>query len=740
MPLPVRDKLKLQLTAGGGAGGNKPIQPRTQDDWVPGMPCHWTEQSAFTYRKNIFVRAAAAINLCAGVTYVVYRSVYTIGRITVHWALISYQIFFLVLEVVSVLSIGFRLIELWNVIGRNSVDFKRIPNDMLQTKFTHGTRSSVPREYSNYPTVTIFIPCYNESCDLVLDTVKSAAAVDYPKELLLVCLCDDGRDVDKREMIETLRPTHPNVFYLTRPDNDHAKAGNLNYAIQQHTADLIVTLDADFISRPHLLQRMMSYFYVWNPSTGMYEFNETLAVVQSPQHFRNLSPHDSDPLDQRSTFFFDYVLPAKDFYNASTMIGTTNLISRIPLEEANYYPTHAVTEDTAMSLAFHSLGYRTYYLNESLATGLATTSLWSNLRQRARWLKGDYQILFSKKGPLTAKGLSIVQRLLYLHMSYSRIVSITHFVYEVALVLLLVFSISPLDATRPLSFIVFLGFYLLSGMLLRFVVTFGGTGLDKSDSGSLAFEAIFRYTCVKSIITTIFKGKKVKFKVTDKSDTRSSARPDASKPYETPRLHTEIDVESTVATSDSDSLKLDSDSIEQLKIMRRSSSVSGESYKRKWYFQQDEDERNARRQEIMKNLKRVWFNILSFIVLSFAIILSILRPPSPITGRSDLKSELIEVSRQSALLEISMAIGFSAISLLPHLVAIVLCFLPYTMQWELKDLKNGRCDQYATHPSTGELYVPWSYISVLGWVKMVIMAGSLAALGVFVFSGQMTRF
>ena len=232
------------------------------------------------------------------------------------------------------------------------------------------------------------------------EALVAALQVDYPSQLLTVYRCDDGKDLAKRHVVSQLRNQYRNVHYVIRPKHEHAKAGNLNYAIERSQSDLIVTLDADFVARPNLLQRLVPYYYVWNPTLGMYEFNNTLAFVQTPQFYRNLSPYDSDLLDQRSIFFFDIVIPGKDWFNASTMVGTTNLINRGALKKAKFYPYHSITEDSALSIIFHGLGFRSYYVKESLPTGLATTALWANLRQRARWLKGDWQILFSRHGPL----------------------------------------------------------------------------------------------------------------------------------------------------------------------------------------------------------------------------------------------------------------------------------------------------------------------------------------------------
>lgn len=287
-------------------------------------------------------------------------------------------------------------------------------------------------------------------------------------------------------------------FYCIRPEHKHAKAGNLNYTLERTNSNLVVTLDADFIARPNLLQRLLPYHFVWNEKSEKYDFNETLAAVQTPQHFRNLSPsYDSDPFDQRTTSFSELVLPGKDWFNACPLIGTANFLSRSALQEANYFPYESVTEDSGMALAFHKLRYRTYYVNESLASGLTTTSIWSNFDQRERWLKGDWQIFFSENGPLFVKGLTIIQRLLYVIMSYSRLLSMVHVLYDVASVLVLVFGVSIMDVSNTTKFLQYLGTLLVLGVVARLVKISGGLGLEKSETASAAFEVVFRFVSVK---------------------------------------------------------------------------------------------------------------------------------------------------------------------------------------------------------------------------------------------------
>ena len=95
--------------------------------------------------------------------------------------------------------------------------------------------------------------------------------------------------------------------YLTRPDNAHAKAGNINNGLR-HVAslaeppDFISILDADFVPMPQFLRRALSLFREGD-----------VGIVQTPQHFINPDPLQTNlsmarvwPDEQR--YFFDVVM------------------------------------------------------------------------------------------------------------------------------------------------------------------------------------------------------------------------------------------------------------------------------------------------------------------------------------------------------------------------------------------------------------------------------------------------
>lgn len=767
MPLPKDpEKFRRHWHAGGGPRAPPPVSPMLPGEWRPGMPSHWLEQTSFSRHKTYIIRLLSVLQLASAIAYLIFRARETVGvSPSTTGLLLAYQIFFLCLEFFVIFTVIFQLFEMWNAPKRNAIDFRHIPNNLIAPHFVHHPSCKVPLQYANYPSVGVFIPCYNEDVDLVADTVQAALNIDYPHQLLSVYLCDDGQDSLKQKMISKLRKQYQNIHYVIREFHQHAKAGNLNNALEGTTSDLVVTLDADFIARPNLLQRLIPYYYVWNPEINMYEFNETLAVVQTPQHFRNLSPYDSDPLDQRSTFFVDIVMPGKDWFNASTMIGTTNLLSRVALQESKYYPYHSITEDTAMSLEFHSHGYRTYYVNESLATGLATTTLWSNLRQRARWLKGDWQILFSRKGPFSIKGLTIVQRIMYIHMAYSRLLSIVYFIYDIAIVLLLVGGIAPLESRDSIKFIVYIGLYLVLNGLMRVILTSGAPGTEKSESGSMAFETIFRYTTIKGFFIALFMGDSVKFKVTEKdkgamqeakkinlrdskNDEENQLSEELDKKWninlealaaDGEEMHSTIRSSSLTSTEGTDELsskKAEEEDKSSLTIPITQED-NGRGFKKR---NNSTGDRAVRRIEIQRNLKRVWFNIVTAAVLIFSITWGILHPQSTIESEIVVVNGVRGMYEYENVLPLMMAFGFAASNLLPHILAIFLCFIPYLSGWMMSDLVHGRCDQYAVHPKTGKLFAPWSFISLLNIMRMVLIFGSMIALGVYSLTGNQGTF
>ena len=165
------------------------------------------------------------------------------------------------------------------------------------------------------PWVDIYIPTYDESLEVLEKTITGAISLDYPN--FKVWLLDDGRRPWLKEFCNT-----KGVGYLTRGDNAHAKAGNINHALTRTNADFVAIFDADFIPQRNFLMRTVGFFA--DPAIG---------IVQVPHTFYNYDPAQSSlglqkalPDDQR--FFFEAIMPSRDGWDAAFSCGSNSVTRR----------------------------------------------------------------------------------------------------------------------------------------------------------------------------------------------------------------------------------------------------------------------------------------------------------------------------------------------------------------------------------------------------------------------------
>jgi cellulose synthase (UDP-forming) len=251
------------------------------------------------------------------------------------------------------------------------------------------------------PTVDVYIPTYSEPLDVLEKTITGALSLQYPN--FTVWVLDDGRRSWLKEFCEA-----KGVGYLTRPDNSHAKAGNINHALTKTSAEFVAVFDADFIPQQRFLMRVMGFFS-----------DLKIGVVQVPHAFynrdlmqANLAVRKSLPDDQR--FFFESIMPSRDAWDAAFCCGSNSVTRRAALRAiGDALPTQSLTEDMLLSLMMLREGYITRYLCERLAVGLAPESIKAFFVQRQRWARGAMQILYLAAGPFGTR-LSFAQRLFFL--------------------------------------------------------------------------------------------------------------------------------------------------------------------------------------------------------------------------------------------------------------------------------------------------------------------------------------
>jgi cellulose synthase (UDP-forming) len=360
------------------------------------------------------------------------------------------------------------------------------------------------------PLVDVFICTYNEEKAILERTIIGATGLEYGN--YRVWILDDGRRLWLKRLTEEL-----GCHYLTRPDNAHAKAGNINHALCHVTGlrdkpQFISILDADFVPMPDFLAR----------ATSLME-DKSVGVVQTPQHFINPDPIQSNlaatevwPDEQR--FFFDILMPAKDAWDVAFCCGTSSVIRVSALMQIGGFPTDSVTEDYLVTLRLKERGYRTVYLNERLTLGLAPEGLKEYITQRGRWCLGLMQIVRGRSGPFSLRSnLRFIDRLSLVDafMSWAAIYGAKVFGLVVPWLFLL-FGIKAVYADLFELLRYFLPFYVWHAFTMAWISRGRSIPIMTDVSQYIAAPAVLR-----AVVTGLVKPRGHKFNVTAKGGNRS---------------------------------------------------------------------------------------------------------------------------------------------------------------------------------------------------------------------------
>jgi len=358
----------------------------------------------------------------------------------------------------------------------------------------------LPDDTSLWPTVDVYIPSYNEPLEVVRDTVLAAQCLDYPRDKLKIYLLDDGKRSEFAVFAADV-----GVGYITRHDNAHAKAGNLNHAMKLTHGELICVFDCDHVATRIFLQA----------TVGGFLQDPKLALVQTPHYFyspdpfeRNLSVGRNIP--NEGALFYGPIQQGNDNWNATFFCGSCAVIRRSALDQIGGFAVETVTEDAHTALKLQRLGWGSAFIDIPLAAGLATERLVLHVIQRTRWARGMTQI-FRLDNPLLGRGLTLQQRLCYLSAMLYYQFALPRIAFLTAPLAYLLFNLNIIHSSASLIFAyalphLFLAVYVNSRLNGRFRYSFWGEIYDLV----LAFHIV-----LPTAVTMLFP-KRGKFNVTDK--------------------------------------------------------------------------------------------------------------------------------------------------------------------------------------------------------------------------------
>ena len=303
-----------------------------------------------------------------GIAYLIWRWFFTVD-LSYWWVAVP----LILAETHNIIGLGLFTLALWDV--------DRSPPWHVVDKTKHR--------------IAVLIPTLNEPEEVLLPTIAAAMAMQPAHETWVL---DDGRRPEVHRLAMEM-----GAHYLTRPDNRHYKAGNLNYAIDFIEADIFAIFDADHVAGPNFLRHTLGYFD-----------DPKVAVVQTPQDFYNTDSFEHQGTEEgifhEEAVFYRVIAPGKNLWGGAFWCGTCSLVRASALEEVGGVATESVTEDIHTTIRMNRKGWTGVYHNEVLARGLAPADALQYLVQRNRWAVGAMQVL-RIENPLFSRGLSFGQRL-----------------------------------------------------------------------------------------------------------------------------------------------------------------------------------------------------------------------------------------------------------------------------------------------------------------------------------------
>lgn len=306
------------------------------------------------------------------------------------------------------------------------------------------------------PSVDVFITVYGEPLEIVLVTVRAARDMRVAHKTWVL---DDGNSDALRDACRAER-----VGYLRRTEHVYAKAGNINAALRRTDGEFVVILDADHVPSPDFLLRALPHMQ-----------DEKVAFVQTPQAFPSAQGLVAEGAAESQRIFYELVLPGRNHFNAVFCVGTNVIFRRTALREIVGMHTASNSEDIWTSLELHRRGWRSFFVPEVLARGLAPDSLLPYFKQQFRWAYGAFEVMF--RGELFKRNaLTIDQRFQYLLAGVNYLLSAAALILMCLPAVYLLFGLSPIRADLSTWIVHYAPFYVL--IVVVTLVQLGGFKLS----------------------------------------------------------------------------------------------------------------------------------------------------------------------------------------------------------------------------------------------------------------------
>ena len=349
--------------------------------------------------------------------------------------------------------------------------------------------AKVQKDYSYQPTVSVPMPCFNEG-KTVYETIESISKSNYPAEKFEVIAQDDCSVDDSYEwMIKTQRDFTNIRIRTGRNAANSGKARTVCNAMEQSSAEIIISIDSDCIFHPDAIAELTACFS-----------EAHIGSVGGRVGVRN--PNESVITAIQAVIYYSafqlYKIPENWTRSVCCISGCLFAIRRELLQEiepairARHWFGVPVNQGEDRFLTHQTLlrGYGTYINNDALCWTTVPNTLSVLFKQQLRWRRSIVRDFF-----YTLKTLP--QHVWKLHPNAVWTLILTPLGALVGfLVVITALSADPLAWAGPVPLVVALGI----GAVLTWVIK--KYSAREAVAHPLAFGAYVAWSLVSSLLLT----------------------------------------------------------------------------------------------------------------------------------------------------------------------------------------------------------------------------------------------
>lgn len=257
-----------------------------------------------------------------------------------------------------------------------------------------------PLAEGHAPSVDVYLPVCKEPLELLENTWKDVAKLQYPAGKMSIFVLDDGAD----EAVEAMAKQY-HFNYIRRPNSPELKkAGNLRHAFAQTSGDYFAVFDADFCPRADFLRETIPYL-IAEPQT---------AILQTPQFFRSTA--DKSWVEQGAGASQEYIhrimQTCRETLSGAMCVGSNAVYRRTALSPIGGTFPAASSEDIQTGFYAVDQGWTLKYLPLVLAWGSCPKTPEAFFNQQMRW--GDGTLALCLRREFWRSSLTKRQKMCYM--------------------------------------------------------------------------------------------------------------------------------------------------------------------------------------------------------------------------------------------------------------------------------------------------------------------------------------